>query len=89
MECVTDMIESKEQLLNGFIQAAEAFLADQNLVNGINLDDATVSLKRYVLSELHDQAAASELAKIPPLIRGLDTAALAELVGELKQRLAG
>ncbi len=83
------MIESKQQLLDSFLKAAEAYLAEPTLVNGIDLDDATVTLKRYVLSELHDQATAIELAKISPLVKHLETTVVSQLISELRQRLQG
>ena len=58
------MLESKTQVVDDFRAKANAFLDEPGLNNGIEFDDATVTLKRYVLSELHDQALASLLARI-------------------------
>lgn len=77
------MIESKEQLLSNFRSKAEAFLADPGLVTGIDLDDAAVILKRYVLTELHDQTLAGRLGEIPKQVRKLDVESLAGLVKEI------
>ena len=81
------MIESKEQVLENFRVKAQAFLSEPNLMTGIDFDDATVTLKRYVLTELHDQDLASMLARFQKLIRGLDVAALAPLVAEVEAAL--
>ena len=82
------MIESKEQLLDGFSNAAKAYLEQPNPITGIDLDDAAVALKRYVLSELHDQEAASLLARFAGRIRALDTAALANMIADVEERLS-
>ncbi len=89
VERVTGMIESKQQLLDNFLKAAEVYLAEPTLVNGIDLDDATVTLKRYVLSELKDQPTASELGRIPQLIRQSGVDAIDALVAEIKWKLSG
>lgn len=82
------MIESKEQLLNSFRDKARAFLAGPSLTTGIDFDDATVTLKRYVMSELHDQHLASTLGRFQKLIRQMDVAALSELVAAVEEQLA-
>jgi hypothetical protein len=81
------MIESKEQVLDDFRIKAGAFLADPNIVTGIDFDDAAVTLKRYVLSELHDQQLASTLASFQKLIRELDVDTLSRLTTEVEARL--
>lgn len=81
------MIESREQLLENFRAKARAFLSDPNLIAGIDFDDAAVTLKRYVLSEMHDQELGSTLARFPKLIRQLDGASLSGLVAEVEERL--
>ena len=82
------MIESRQQLLGGFSNAARAFLEQPSPITGIDLDDAVVALKRYVLSELHDQDTASLLARFPERIRVLDTAVLADMIADVEGRLA-
>ena len=82
------MIETKEQLLASFSDKAQAFLDSPGLVSGIDFDDAAVTLKRYVLSELHDQELGSKLAQFPKLIRQLDVSTLAALITEIEARLA-
>lgn len=81
------MIESKEQVVENFRARAQAFLTEPNLMTGIDFDDAAVTLKRYVLTELHDQELASVLARFQKLIRGLDVDALAPLVAEVEAAL--
>jgi len=81
------MIESKEQLLGNFRDKAAAFLAAPNLVNGIDFDDAAVTLKRYVVSVLNDQELASTLTRFQKLIRQLDVATLRDLVSQVEHRL--
>lgn len=83
------MIESKEQLLGNFLEKAQAFLTAPSLVNGIDFDDAAVTLKRYVLSEMHDQETASILARFQKLIRQLDVDALRELVARVERAVGG
>jgi len=82
------MIESKEQLVSDFRGKAEAFFAEPGLITGIDFDDAAVTLKRYVLSELRDQELGSRLAQIPGLIRRLDVGSLRDLVAEVDQALS-
>ena len=81
------MIESKQQLMGRFSDAARAFLEQPGPITGIDLDDAAVALKRYVLSELHDQETASLLARFSAQIRALDSAALAEMIADVERRL--
>ena len=82
------MIETKQQLVGNFSARAHAFLGEPNLVQGIAFDDAVVTLKRYVLTELHDQELASVLAGFQKLIRAMDTATLKALVVDVEKRLA-
>ena len=81
------MIETREQVVGGFRDTARDFLDSPNLMTGLALDDATVTLKRYALSELRDQPLASTLARFPKLIRALDVDALRALVDEVEARL--
>jgi hypothetical protein len=81
------MIEKKEQLLGDFRNKAQAFFDNPNLLTGIDLDDAAVTLKRYVLSMMHDEELGSILARFQKPIRALDTAALRELVAQVEQRI--
>lgn len=83
------MIESKDQLVGDFHAKARAFLDTPNLMTGIDFDDASVRLKRYVLSELHDQELGSLLARFPRLIREMDVATLTGLVTEIQDRIRG
>jgi hypothetical protein len=83
------MIESKEQLLGNFIEKAQAFLAAPSPVTGIDFDDAAVTLKRYVLTEMHDQETASTLARFQKLIRQLEVDTLRELVARVEQKVLG
>lgn len=82
------MIETKQQVLTRFHETARDFLANPGLVSGIDFDDATVTLKRYVLSELHDVALGSRLAGLARLIRELDVATLRREVAEIETALA-
>ena len=77
------MIESKEQVLSDFRNKAQVFLANPNPVTGIDLDDASVTLKRYVLSVMHDEALGSLLARIQKPIRRLDVTTVSQLVTEV------
>ena len=82
------MIETKQQLVGNFSARAHAFLGEPNLVHGIAFDDAVVTLKRYVLTELHDQELASLLGRFQKLIRAMDAATLNALVVDVEKRLA-
>lgn len=82
------MIETKEQVLSDFSEKARAFLDDPNLMSGIDFDDASVTLKRYVLTELKDVALGSRLAEFPRLIRALDVETLKGLVAEVEAALS-
>ena len=81
------MIETKEQVLRRFRETARDFFADPGLISGIDFDDATVTLKRYVLSELHDVGLGSRLAGLPRLIRELDVTTLQREVAEIETAL--
>ena len=82
------MIESREQVVGAFREKAQAFLNEPGLMSGIDFDDATVTLKRYVLSEMHDETLGSLLARFQKLIRQLDVETLSRLVSEVEERLA-
>lgn len=82
------MIETKQQVVSVFRAQAHAFLEQPAFTTGIDLDDATVTLKRFVLTEMKDQELASLLGRFAKLIRALDTGALRELVAEVERRLA-
>ena len=77
------MIETKEQVLAAFQNTARSFFDDPGLVSGIDFDDAAVTLKRYVLSELHNVELGSRLAGVPKLIRQLDVDTLRREVAEI------
>ena len=82
------MIESKQQVSDQFREKAQAFLSEPSIVAGIELDDASVTLKRYVLSVLHDERLGSLLAKLHKLIRESNIEGVRELVAEVESRLA-
>ena len=82
------MIETKQQVVGNFSARAHTFLGEPNLIHGIAFDDAVVTLKRYVLTEMRDQELASVLARFQKLIRAMDTATLNALVVDVEQQLA-
>ncbi len=82
------MIESKEQVFGDFLKKAQAFLSEPNFVTGIELDDASVTLKRYVLTEMRDGQLGSALGRVQKSIRNLDVAAVSELVTAVEDRLS-
>ena len=82
------MIESKEQVFADFSAKAKCFLDDPGSVTGIDLDDASVTLKRYVLTELHDEELGSMLGRLQKPIRQLDVAAVTDLVSRIEGRLS-
>ena len=83
------MIETKEQVLTAFQNTAKTFFDDPGLVSGIDFDDAAVTLKRYVLSEMHNVELGSRLAGVPKLIRQLDVDALRQEVTEIVLAVEG
>jgi hypothetical protein len=82
------MIETREQVLEQFRKTARTFLSEPSTVAGIDLDDASVTLKRYVLSELHDEQLGSLLVKFHKLIRESNVERISELVTEVESRLS-
>ncbi len=82
------MIETKQQVLDSFREKARRFLAEPGFLTGIDLDDASVTLKRYVLTELHDQELGSTLAGLHRMIRQIDTAGVSRLLTEVESRLS-
>jgi len=82
------MIESKQQVLGNFREKAQAFIDKPSFVTGIDLDDASVTLKRYVLTVMKDETLGSALARIQKLIRQLDASAVSELLEEVERKLA-
>jgi hypothetical protein len=82
------MIESKEQVLGDFREKAQAFLAEPNFVTGIDLDDATVTLKRYVLSEMRNNALGNLLGRFHKPIREANIQLLSEMIAEVEAGLA-
>ena len=81
------MIETKEQVIKDFQDKSRKFLEKPDVMSGLELDDAVVTLKRFVLTELHDEALGSLLAGLPRLIRRLDIAALTEKIGAIERGL--
>ncbi len=81
------MIESKEQVLGDFRRKAQIFLASPSPVSGIDLDDATVTLKRYVLSEMRDAQLGSLLGTVPKLIRKMEMDALSKVLDQVNEQV--
>ena len=82
------MIESKQQVLDNVREKARIFLAEPNFINGIDLDDAAVTLKRYVLTEMQDERLGSLLTGFQKLIRQLDADAVSAIVTEVETRMS-
>jgi hypothetical protein len=81
------MIESKQALVERFLRLAGEFEKSQNPVVGIDLDDATVALKRYVLTEEKNQTLASTLGRLGKLIRNRDMATFSLELEQIRQGL--
>jgi hypothetical protein len=59
-----------------FIQCGRQFLAAPNILNGLELDDAVVALKRHARVQLVNEELATVLEQFPPLIRNLNVSSL-------------
>lgn len=81
------MIESKQALVERFLQLASEFEVSQNPVTGINLDDAMVALKRYLLSEEKNQELASALGRLGKLVRSRDMTSYCSELAQIRQAL--
>ena len=81
------MIESKDALIERFLQLATQFEQSQNPVTGIDLDDATVALKRYLLSKDDDQETASLLNQLGKLVRSRDMPVYTGTLAQIRARL--
>jgi len=81
------VIESKDALIERFLQLATQFEQSQNPVTGIDLDDATVALKRYLLSKDDDQETASLLNQLGKLVRSRDMPVYTDTLAQIRARL--
>ena len=81
------MIESKQALVERFLRLAGEFEKSQNPVVGIDLDDAAVALKRYLLTEEKNQVLASALSRLGKLIRNRDMGAYSNELDQIRQGL--
>ncbi len=81
------MIESREALVENFLRLATDYEAVQNPVTGIDLDDAIVKLRRYLLTHDGDQELARSLYDLGKLIRRRDPDAFSACLTEIRARL--
>jgi len=82
------MIEiSLEGLQHNFFAQAEQFLAEPTVLNGIEFDDATVKLKRLLLSRQSDHPAIPILNRFTKLIRQKDVDGLQDHLADLRNRI--
>lgn len=83
------MIEiSRDAQLRSFFEQADAFLAEPDVLKGMDLDDAVVKLKRLLLTSQADPAVISRLNRFARLIREMDIENLRVHIGELRTALA-
>ncbi len=82
------MIESKETLVANFLRLAADYEQVQNPVTGIDLDDAIVRLRRYILTHEKDEALARDLYDLGKLIRKLDMPTYSTLLARIRDALA-
>ena len=81
------MIESKTALVEKFMRLATQYQQSQDPVTGIDLDDASVHLKRYVLSQEHNKELAGYLQELARVIRSRDMDAYAALLKQINSCL--
>ena len=81
------MIESKEALIENFMRLATQFQQSQDLVTGIDLDDATVKLKRYAMSQEKNGELGRLLHDLGRLIRSRDMKAYDDCLARIRDAL--
>ncbi len=81
------MIESKDALVENFMRLAAQFEASQNPVTGIDLDDAAVKLKRYVLSQEQNEELGRQLHDFTRLVRSRDMDSYVALLAQIREAL--
>jgi len=81
------MIESKATLIDNFVRLATQYQKIQDPVTGIDLDDACVTLKRYVLSQEGNKELAQHIHELTRLIRSRDMDAYAALLEKINSGL--
>lgn len=81
------MIEDQTALITKFLDLGTRYRDSQDVMAAMAFDDATINLKRYVLSQLHDQALGSELARLPKLIRNRDQDGFCNLFDQIAAQL--
>ncbi len=81
------MIESKEALVENFMRLATQYEQSQDPVTGIDLDDAAVRLKRYLLSAEGQEEPARLLHDLGKLVRARDMAAYSDCLARLRALL--
>lgn len=74
--------------IDTFLQCGQQFLAAPNLLNGLELDDAVIALKRHAHLQLNNDELAATLGQFSPLIRNLDVAALQPIFERVQRLLA-
>lgn len=81
------MIESKEVLVENFLRLATEFESSPNPVTGIDLDDARIKLRRYLMT--HEEAGdiARDLYELGKVIRKLDRPAYGDLLARIRESL--
>ncbi|MES9879232.1 MAG: hypothetical protein ABW162_18285 [Candidatus Sedimenticola sp. PURPLELP] len=72
-----------------FVKRGDAYVEKPGVVNGIEFDDATVALKRHVISQLHDEELALKLNRLGELIRKQHNEEIPALFEEIRGSYSG
>jgi len=81
------MIESKDVIVEKFLQLATQFEKSQSPMIGMDLDSAVVTLKRYLLSVEKNEDLGIKLGRLNKLVRSRDMDAFSALLTEIRAEL--
>ncbi|MEJ1296581.1 MAG: hypothetical protein RNU03_15595 [Candidatus Sedimenticola sp. (ex Thyasira tokunagai)] len=66
-----------------FLQQGRSFIESPGAISGMEFDDAVVSYKRYVISQLHDEELSFKLNDLGKAVRNQEMEAAATLFEEV------
>lgn len=81
------MIESKEVLVQNFLRLATQFESAPDPITGIDLDDARIKLRRYLMTHEQAEDIARDLYDLGKVIRKLDRPVYSELLARIRANL--